>query len=413
MNKDTYLILLSRGIRTFPFGYLTVVIPIYLAATGSALLVGTFFFVSIMASMIMLLFMSTFGHRFSVRSILIFQSVSIAVGLCLLSYTSTPALILLAAAFSVTNWAPGGGSGTGAGPYNTTLNLFLSEKTERSSRTFLFSISAILGTLSFAAGAYFLTFANFSNVSSFLGVLSAQGKQQSGLFVLGAVIQIISAIIIVGVPTTKVKHGSSSPKIAWPENTAERTKSFFEVMKQARKFVVAELLNGFGNGLFLRLIPLWFFVKFSLSAATIGEITAIAGIITAFVLLLSPRLERMVGPTGSVLFGRGAYAFLVVVMAIVPSLVTALILYYVTLVVSRVAAPIQQSFVFTKIPKEDWTRTSGMVGTANSIGSSLGPILGAYLLLEVNTSLSFIVALPFLLCSALIYGMGFRAKYTI
>jgi hypothetical protein len=390
--------------------------PIYLAATGSALLVGSFFFISILSSMSLLIFLSTIGHKFSIRTALIFQSFSLTVGLLILSQTRVPALILLAAVFSVTNWAPGGGSGTGAGPYNTTLNLFLSEKVAKSSRTFIFSVSAILGTLSYAFGAYFLSFAKVLNVEDISGLASDVGRQESGLFVLGAIMQLLSGIILFAVSKKKTSRDETSylneahvvPKISEGEVSAKT--SLTNVMVKAHKFVIAEFLNGFGNGLFLRLIPLWFFVKFALGVETIGEIVALAGVITASFVLLSAHFERIAGSTNSIFLARSAYAFLVISMALSPSLPVAISLYYVSLIVSRIAVPIQQSLVFTRIPAEDWTRASGMVGVANSLGGSLGPLLGAYLLLEVNVSLAFIVALPFLFFSALIYRIGFRSE---
>ncbi len=157
-------------------------------------------------------------------------------------------------------------------------------------------------------------------------------------------------------------------------------------------------------------MPLWFYLRFQISLNTLGQIFAISGVITALLILLSPRIERLLGAVNSIFYGRTGFAVLLVFMAYIPSFNAALLIYYISLVFARVAAPIQQSLVFATIDKENWTRVTGMIGMANSVGGIISPIVGAFLLLDVNVVLPLVVAFPFIVASALIYKVGFRGR---
>ncbi|MCL5068853.1 MAG: hypothetical protein M1368_10960, partial [Thaumarchaeota archaeon] len=124
MERDVLVILASRAARTFPLGILGVVLPIYLASFGSSIL-GLFFTISVVSSTSLLVVLSFLGHRFNIVLVLMIQTLFIAASLFMLSLSSTLILVLAAAAMSITNWAPGGGSGTGGGAYNTSVNILL------------------------------------------------------------------------------------------------------------------------------------------------------------------------------------------------------------------------------------------------------------------------------------------------
>ncbi len=435
LNRNIYLILLSRSLRTFPYGFLSVVLPLYLASIGSSLVVGSFFSISVISSLVLLAALSFLGNRVRIRSVIILQMVLFALCMVILTQSTMTALLLLAASISVTNWAPGGGSGSGSGPYNTALNLMLSENCDSRSRTLAISLGSVTGTLSFAAGAYFLDLIKLPTTPEFvpLTLSSFATDSVSFLFILSGVLQLAATVLLLPVPARHLQGAaprsrspvanstdlratasSSSPLSSSSSETAVAKGAgqarLGAALRQASRFVSAEFSNGFANGLFQRYMPLWFYLRFQISLNTLGQIFAISGVITALLILLSPKIERLLGAVNSIFYGRTGFAVLLVFMAYVPSFNAALLIYYISLVFARVAAPIQQSLVFATIDKENWTRVTGMIGMANSVGGIISPILGAFLLLDVNVVLPLVVAFPFIVASALIYKVGFRGR---
>ena len=405
VSKEVYLVLASRAVRTFPYGYLSVILPIYLASTGSSTLLGLFFTLSAASSVAALLLLSIFGHKVNIRSAVVVQLLLFSTAMMVMVLYPSPLPLLIAAIISTANWAPGGGSGTGAGAYNTSLNILLSEKTDSDSRTFSLSLSAILGTLAFAAGSVYLGIVGVGTTGlklqpGFSGNLGLDSPL--GYFLLAILAQFVAVGMISLVSS---RRGTASTV---PTRSHEGRSPMGHVIRESLRFIVAESCNGFGSGLFQRFVPLWFFLRFNIGVTSVAAIFAVAGVITAFLTLSSRWVELRLGAANSVFASRVGFGVSLLGLAIAPTLPVALAIYYASLVVSRVSAPIQQSFVFASIPSADWTRANSTVATSFAFANTIGPLIGAFLLLNVNLDLPFFVAFPFFVLSGLVYGFSFR-----
>ncbi|HKT22167.1 MAG TPA: hypothetical protein VJR06_06130, partial [Nitrososphaerales archaeon] len=221
----------------------------------------------------------------------------------------------------------------------------------------------------------------------------------STLFTISAVFQLVAATVLLGVTGDQ----PTRPAAAGLGTTRAETTSFAGVVRQAYQFVIAEFFNGLGSGLFTQLVPLWFYVRFDISLAAVGAIFASVGVIAALMVLISPRLESVFGSRNSIFMARGGSAVLLMITAFAPTLALALVPYLLYVIMVRLAVPIQQSFVFSKVDRAEWTRAANQVATANGVGAAIGPLIGAFLLLDVNPALPFVIAFPLILLSALIY----------
>ncbi|HZW84303.1 MAG TPA: MFS transporter [Nitrososphaerales archaeon] len=401
-SRDIALILASRAVRTFPLGIAGVLLPVYLASIGSSLFVGLFYSLSAASTLVTLGLLGAYGHRVRVRDVLIVQTLFLSTALSIMALSPFSLLFLLAAAISITNWAPGGGSGTGGGAYNTSVNILLSEHSESGSRTLALSLSSLIGAVSFSVGAYFLSVVDIPKSMMVLNPVTSGPNLQSPatLFAVCAVTQFIAAIVLSFVRRTP-KETTPTPGGTTDSTTGRR--SIFGVFRRASFLVVAEFANGLGMGLFSQIAPLWFYLRFNLSLGTVGLIFASVGLLTAFVVVISPRVESKLGQSNAIFLARTGAGLLLVATAFAPTLTTALIPYFVSTSLARLVSPVQQSFVFTRIARSEWTNAASIIATANVVGAAVGPLVGAILLLDVNLALPFVLAFPLILVSALLY----------
>ena len=385
-----------------------VLLPVYLASVGTSVLVGAFFSICAISTLAALGLMSLLGHKVNVRDVLILQILMLTVSLAIMATSTYAALFLLAAAISVTNWAPGGGSGSGGGAYNTSVTILLSQQSRPESRTLALTLSSVIGALAFSGGSFFLSLANTSGQDMVISPVSFGNlslASPSTLFALSAVIQLVAAVVLLGVKgdkPLKVEAVPTTDAAAGPPATGTPD-SLAGVVSKSYLFVLAEFAAGLGNGLFTQLVPLWFYVRFNISLAAVGAIFASVGVVAALMVLISPKLESSLGSRNSIFFARGCSAALLLATAFAPSLAVALVPYFLYIVFTRLVVPIQQSFVFSKIDRAEWTRAASQVAAASGIGAAIGPVLGAFLLLDVNAALPFVSASPLILASALIY----------
>ncbi len=383
-----------------------VLLPVYLSAIGSSVFVGLFFSLSALSSFLVLLLLGLRGQRIRVRNALVAQILLFSACLTVMTFSPIAALFLVAAAISITNWAPGGGSGTAGGAYNTSVNILLSENSEPSGRTLALSLSSVIGALSFAAGAYFLSTLNIPRSELVISPLtngSLNLAKPSTVFAISAITQLLAAVLLLRVKNKSSVISDNAAPRGGPSGGPQDRSTAVAVFRQAFSLIAAEFSNGLGNGIFTQLVPLWLYVRFGISLGEVAEIFSVVGVLTAFIVLASPRLESRIGSINAIFAARSLSGALLVVTALAPSLVVALIPYFASLVFSRVSLPIQQSFVFAKVSRGEWTRGASMIATANVAGTVIGPTLGAFLLLNVNPGLPFFIAAPFILLSAWIY----------
>lgn len=402
-SRDVALVLASRAVRTFPLGVAGVLLPVYLASIGSSLFVGVFYSLSAASTLATLLLLGAYGHRVRVRDVLVVQILFLSSALAVMSLSPLSILFLVAAAISITNWAPGGGSGTGGGAYNTSVNILLSEHSDSGSRTLALSMSSLIGAISYSAGAYFLGVVDVPKSMMVLSPITSgiDLRSPSTLFAICALTQVAAALILL-----LVRRSPGEARKEAQRSGQEAARSMGGVFRRASFLVTAEFANGLGMGLFSQIAPLWFYLRFSLSLGTVGLIFASVGLITAFVVIVSPRVESRLGQANAIFLARAGAGALLVATALAPTLETALVPYFLSTALARLVAPVQQSFVFTWVDRAEWTNAASLIATANVVGAAIGPFVGAILLLDVNLALPFVAAFPLILLSALLYHRG-------
>jgi MFS family permease len=151
LNTDGRLLLLTRTLRSFGYGYLTVILALYLGQLGlSTVEIGAILTAALAGSAAMNVFWSLRADSFGRRKTVMVMGVLMFVG-GLLFALSTDLWLLMIAAFSGTISA----TSSEVGAFLTVEQAILPQTAPAERRTWLFSIYDLVSNFSSASGALF------------------------------------------------------------------------------------------------------------------------------------------------------------------------------------------------------------------------------------------------------------------
>ncbi len=149
LTRDGYVLVAARGLRMLSYGFLSVILALYLSAIGfSAVQIGTLFTVALAGGTAAMTVISLLADRWGRRVTLISSSVFMAAaGVALATSTSFPLLLVVAALGTLSP------SGQEIGPFQSLEQAALSEASTEPGRAMPYAWYNLVGYLAVAVGA--------------------------------------------------------------------------------------------------------------------------------------------------------------------------------------------------------------------------------------------------------------------
>ena len=200
LDRDGRLLFATRVIRMFGYGFLAVVLALYLAARGfDGVTIGLVLTLTLVGDTLISLWLTTHADRYGRRLVLIVGAVLMAVAGVV--FAATDAFLLLVAAAIVGVISP---SGNEVGPFLAVEQAALSQTTPAVRRTSVFAWYNLAGSIATAVG-------------SLAGGLLASALQGSGATPLdsyrGIVIGYALVGILLGVGFAGVSRAVEAPRV--------------------------------------------------------------------------------------------------------------------------------------------------------------------------------------------------------
>ncbi len=346
MNNEAQLrlLLLFRLTRTLAAGLISVAFPYYILTElhDTAFTLGVLYTAATIATAAFALVFGYLTDTWSRKGTLLLTGVLLPAG-ALLAFWSGHLAVLFAAAmlggFSATGArASGGAGGAGQPPQNAAI----SDLTTLENRTHYFSLFTFLSGL-FGAG----------------GMLLAKVLGGRDAFLVAA---IVSAAGIPFILPMKLPRRQQD----------ERLKA--QSLKVIGKFSITGAINGFSQGLIIPFLIPFFVIVYHLPRPKMAFYGFLAEILSSFVLLLSPWIERTVGFVKGVAFTRGIGAALLLLLPLTRNLPLALTIYLLTPALRIVVVPAQQTALTAMVHGGETGRALGVNQVAR-LGGSAGAIL--------------------------------------
>jgi MFS family permease len=417
LSVDGRLILVARIIRTFGYGFLSVVLSIYLALIGfDGFQVGLILSTSLINSIFFNLLASFYAERLGRRRLLVIYSLLMFLSGIIFFVTDNYTALIVAAFIGTINVT---GSETSA---------FLSIEQailprvikDIKKRNMLFAIYNMAGTFAMSAG---ILLSGLPDVIQQYYYGSDLVESMKILFLIYSLLGLANILIYLrlskDIEVTAAAEKESIINSTGPVyrkfcNTGEREKLgrsrkkrtkafkrsflFPSTLSPTSKEIVTKLsglfaIDSFAGGFVIQsIVSLWFYSRFGADLSTISYILSISGVITAFSFIAAARIADRIGLINTMVFTHLPSNILIILVAFAPTLPIAAILYLIRTALSQMDVPTRQSYIVSVVKDEERTAATGITNISRNVSQALSPSLAGYIL--QSTSLLFA---PFLI----------------
>lgn len=380
-RADITLLFGSRIVRLFCYGFLSVVLALYLAEVGlSSRDIGLVFTLTLLGDAVISLWLTTSADRTGRRrTLLLGAALMIAAGV-VFTLTRQPAVLMAAAIIGVIS-----PSGNEIGPFLSIEQAALSQLLPNERRTQAFARYNLAGSLATASGALLggwlaqsLQISGLSTLESYRAILLGYGIGGGLLFLL-----------FLGLSPAVEVQTKLEP--VPPKRTLGLHKSRGVVARLSALFA----LDAFAGGFVVQsMMAYWFYLSFGVSEAVLGGIFFAANILAGISALLAARIAARIGLIRTMVFTHLPSNILLCLVPFMPTLASATFVLLLRFSISQMDVPTRQSYTMAVVAPDERSAASGVTTVARSLGASISPALSGALL---GTYL----AAPFLLAGGL------------
>ena len=370
LTRDGYLLFLTRFMRLFAYGSLSVVLVFYLIGLGlNASQTGLLLTLTLVGDTVISLYLTTRADRIGRRRMLILGAVLMAAAGLAFAFTSNLLLLIFAGTIGVIS-----PSGNEVGPFLSIEQAALSHVVPDRSRTEVFAWYIVAGSVATALGALF--------AGMITRVLEKTTMTPVGMcrivVVVYSVIGILLAFLFLRL--------SSAAEVRSPEEasaTPKTMKSFFGVGRSHR--VVIRLsslfaLDSFAGGFVVQsFAAYWFYLRFGVNPATLGVIFFWANIFAGISALLAARLAARWGLINTMVVTHFPSNVLLILVPLMPSLGLAVLVLLLRFSISQMDVPTRQSYIMAVVSKEERSAAAGITGVARTTGAAISPLLVGFM----------------------------------
>ena len=378
---DIPLLFTTRIIRMFCYGFLSVVLVLYLSEAGlTEQQAGLLFTFTLAGDAGISLYLTTHADGFGRKKTLIIGALLMLGAGIVFLLTNNLIVLMIAAIIGVIS-----PSGNEIGPFLSVEQAGLSQLVHDKLRTKVFAWYNLAGSFSTAIGA--LT-----------GGWLAQLLQASGWSAFDSYRYILTGYAVGGF-LIAILFMQISPAIE-VKNENNHTKKVLG-LHQSRK-VVFKLssffaLDAFAGGLIVQsMIAYWFHVKFGVDSGILGSIFFGANILAGISSLLAVKLAEKIGLINTMVFTHIPSNILLILVPLMPSLPLAIGLLLLRFSISQMDVPTRQSYTMAVVAPDERSAAAGVTAIARSVGASLSPALTGLFF-----SIPSLLSVPFFLCGGL------------
>ena len=387
LTPDGNLLFITRIARMFGYGFLSIVLVLYLEKVGlKQVQIGLLLTLTLIGDTIISLWITTNADRIGRRRMLILGAVLMVFAGILFAITRNFVFLLIAATIGVIS-----PSGYEVGPFLSIEQAALSQTVPNESRTHIFAWYNLVGSFATALGALG-------------GGALVQGLQDSGVTPLGSYRMIVIGYAIIGFilgvlftrlsPAVEIQAGSDSSR------STSAFKTRFGLHRSRR--VVLKLsalfsIDAFAGGFVLQsILAYWFHVRFNVQPAILGSIFFGANILAGLSALSAAWVASKIGLIKTMVFTHIPSNILLILVPLMPNLPLAIAVLLLRFSISQMDVPTRQSYTMAVVAPDERSAAAGITGIARTTGASLSPVVTGPLL--ANAAL---MNLPFFLSGGL------------
>jgi MFS family permease len=365
LTRDGWLLFLTRFVRLFAYGSLSVVLVFYLIGLGlSESQTGLLLTLTLAGDTFVSLYLTTRADRIGRRRILIVGALLMAAAGLAFAFTHNFLLLIFAGTIGVIS-----PSGNEVGPFLSIEQAALSHVVPGRIRTEVFAWYTLAGSLATASGA--LCGGTLTHALQKTAVRPVVSYRV--VVILYAALGIFLAFLF-----TRL---SSAAEVNSPGEDSASPRTLKSILGISRsRHVVAKLaslfaLDSFAGGFVVQsFAAYWFYLRFGVDPGTLGVIFFWANIFAGISALLASRLASRFGLINTMVVTHLPSNILLILVPLMPNLSLAVLVLLVRFSISQMDVPTRQSYTMAVVSAEERSAAAGITGVARTTGAAISPL---------------------------------------
>jgi MFS family permease len=343
-------VLAGRALRSFADGFIAVVLPAYLLALGLGQLeVGVVSTATLLGSAFATLAVGRWGHRFSIRRLLL--AAALLMALTGAGFASLSSLWPLLVVSFLGTLNPSSGDASIFMPLDHTMLATAQD------RPAVFARYSFIGSIAGAVGA--LAAALPELLAKEIPLLDAL----RAMFVLYAVVGIAVWLLYRRLPDPHAGEARPSTPLGPSRAVVWRLAALFSI-------------DSFAGGLVLNsLLALWLFERYGMSLAAAGAFFFWTGLLSAASQLLAGPLAKRIGMVNTMVFTHIPSSLCLIGAAFAANVNVALALLLARAALSQMDVPARGAFVMSVVTPQERPAAASFTAVPRSLASALSPSL--------------------------------------
>lgn len=387
LSRDGWLLFVTRFARLFAYGSLSVILVFYLVGLGlSEAQVGLVLTLTLVGDVIVSLYLTTRADHIGRRRMLIVGSILMAAAG--LAFAMTSNLLFLVIAGTIGVISP---SGNEVGPFLSIEQAALSHIVPATNRTEVFAWYTLAGSLATALGA--LCGGGLTQALQRTALTHVQSYRTVVLLyaALGAALAFLFLRLSTSVEVSPVSNGPM------PSSSVANIFGIARSRSVALKLSALFALDAFGGGFVVQsFAAYWFYLRFGVQPASLGEIFFWANVFAGISALLATRLAARIGLVRTMVVTHLPSNILLILVPLMPNLSLAVLVLLLRFSISQMDVPTRQSYTMAVVPAQERSAAGGFTGVARTTGAASSPLLAGFLFARPS-----LISTPFFIAGTL------------
>lgn len=382
LSRDSRLLFATRIARMFAYGFLSVILVIYLATLGlDDLHIGLLLTLTLVGDAAISLWLTTHADAIGRRRVLRIGAALMAGAGVVFSLSGNFWVLVVAATIGVISV-----SGGEVGPFMAVEQASLSHLLPDRERTRIFGWYSLAGSFGTALGAL--------AAGAVVGGLRAVGVSS-----LASDRAVIAGYALIGV-ILLVGFGMLSPAIELAAAARSTIAGRLGLHRSRRTVLTLSGLFGldsFGGALVSQsLVAYWFTLRFGAQPALLGVLFFVANVLAGVSALVAARLAARIGLIRTMVFTHLPGNVLLLVMPLMPTLPLAAVFLFVRFSLNSMDIPARQSYVVAVVDPNERSAAAGVTGIARTLMAAPAPLIATPLI-----GVAALASIPFFVGGAL------------
>ena len=384
LDRDARTLFGLRTLRMFGYGFLAVVLVLYLAALGlDPLTIGIVLTLTLVGDTLISLWLTTNADRLGRRRVLVAGSILMVAAGLVFALTSWAPLLIVAATFGVIS-----PTGNEVGPFLAVEQAGLSQTTPDARRTATFAWYNLVGYVATATGALGAGLASQALIAGGLAAVDAYRMIVMGYALIG---------IAMAVGSSRLGEAIEAPPREIATDGIRRRfglgRSRPVVLRLSALFSIDAFAGGF---IPLSLMAYWFHLHYGVEPALLGSIFFGANLLSAVSSLSAARIAARFGLINTMVFTHIPSNLLLILVPVMPNLPLAIGVLLLRFSLSQMDVPTRQSYVMSVVDPDERSAAAGVTGIARTTGAAISPSISTVLIASAGFA-----SLPFYLAGGL------------